>query len=209
MKGFTSRFLIRAAMPLFMLALLLASAPLIPPAAVDTAVSTVSAGSSPGAVAVNQATDKIYVANQGSGTVTVIDGVYNDDAHTSTVSVGSSPDAIAVNPVTDMIYIANSSSDNVTVIDGVSNAVYATVNVGLDSYAIAINPVTDKIYVVGYYDANNIVTVIDGASNTVTATVTLPLSVNFTALLSRFTRICRSRSESPARAWERRCECRT
>jgi YVTN family beta-propeller protein len=162
-------------MPLFMLALLLASAPLIPPAAADTAVSTVSAGSSPGAVAVNQATDKIYVANQGSGTVTVIDGVYNDDAHTATVNVGSSPDAIAINPATDKIYVANSGNGAVTVVDGVYNddAHTSTVSVGSSPDAIAVNPVTDMIYIANSSSDN--VTVIDGVSNAVYATVNVGL----------------------------------
>ena len=51
--------------------------------------TTVSAGFSPMAVAVNPVTNKIYVANfDGSNNVTVIDGATNA---TTTVSVGTEP----------------------------------------------------------------------------------------------------------------------
>jgi YVTN family beta-propeller protein len=66
-------------------------------------------------VAVNPVTDKIYVANNGSNTVTVMDGACNT---TATVTAGTNPSAVAVNPVTDKIYVTNFFSGNVTVIDG-------------------------------------------------------------------------------------------
>jgi YVTN family beta-propeller protein len=62
---------------------------------------------------VNPVTNKIYVVNNGSSNVTVIDGATND---TTTVAAGTSPYAVAVNPVTNKTYVANSGSDNVTVI---------------------------------------------------------------------------------------------
>ena len=75
--------------------------------------TTVAVGSSPGAVAVNSVTNQIYVANNGSNTVTVIDGATNN---TTTVAVGNGPDTVAVNTNTNQIYVANLGSGNVTVI---------------------------------------------------------------------------------------------
>ena len=123
------------------------------------ATSTVSAGTSPQAMAVNPVTDKVYVVNTGSGTVTVIDGATNA---TSTVNVGATPDAVAVNPVTDQVYVANFDSNSVTVIDGATNAT-STVSVGKNPDAVAVNPATDQVYVANF-NSNN-VTVIDGATN--------------------------------------------
>jgi len=40
----------------------------------DTIIGTVPAGTTPSAVAVNEETNKIYVANYGSDSMTVIDG---------------------------------------------------------------------------------------------------------------------------------------
>src|SRR5580693_657449 len=68
----------------------------------QTLVTTISAGSYPVALAVNAATNKIYVANQNSNNVTVIDGAtYN----TNTVLAGAAPGAVAVNSVTNKIYV--------------------------------------------------------------------------------------------------------
>ncbi|HEY6429961.1 MAG TPA: hypothetical protein VIX84_22250, partial [Acidimicrobiales bacterium] len=86
------------------------------PAAADTIVVTVPAGIHPQAVAVNSATDKIYVANGGSGSVTVINGA--TDTVSATLTVGTAPVAVAVNTVTDKIYVANGGSGSVTVING-------------------------------------------------------------------------------------------
>ena len=59
------------------------------------------------------------MANNGSNTVTVIDGATNS---TTTVTVGTEPVSVAVNPVTNKIYVANGNSANVTVIDGATNS---------------------------------------------------------------------------------------
>ena len=92
----------------------------------QTVVATVPAGLSPYAVAVNPATNKIYVPNLGSDSVTVIDGATNN---TATVQVGVRPVAAAVNPVTNKIYVVNYFSATVSVIDGATNNT-TTVTVG-------------------------------------------------------------------------------
>ena len=56
------------------------------------------------AVAVNRLTNKIYAANSGSNTVTIIDGLANS---TSALSVGYAPEVLSLNPVTNKIYVAN------------------------------------------------------------------------------------------------------
>ncbi len=120
-------------------------------------------------------TNKIYAANGGSGTVTVINGATNS---TTTVTTGGIPAAVAINPVSNKIYVANcgvctGGSNIVTVIDGATNAATA-VSAGIDPWDVAVNPVTNKVYV-----SNNAgsVTVIDGATNT-TATLTDPNAIN-------------------------------
>jgi YVTN family beta-propeller protein len=111
---------------------------------VTPAFNTLLAGTRPIAIAVNTVTNKVYVANQDSNNVTVIDGATNT---TTTVAAGSNPSAIAVNSVTNKVYVANQDSNNVTVIDAVSNTVIATVAAGTGPYAIAVNSVTNKVYV--------------------------------------------------------------
>src|ERR1700746_3870449 len=111
------------------------------------AVTTVPVGTTPYAVAVNPVTNRIYVANQGSNNVTVIDGATNT---TTTVTDPNATAAfsVAVNPVTKNIYVANQGSANVTVIDGATNttpaSVSATVAAGTNPVGVAVNPVTNK-----------------------------------------------------------------
>jgi YVTN family beta-propeller protein len=127
----------------------------------------------PLALAVDSATDKIYVANSGSNNVTVIDGA-TDSTTTLTDPNATGPFAVAIDQSTDKIYVLNQA--NVTVIDGTDNSI-ATVMVS-GARAIAVNAVTNKIYVATGSD----ISVIDGATNTIT-TVAVPavqLAVNST-----------------------------
>ncbi|MGH9571487.1 MAG: YncE family protein, partial [Candidatus Angelobacter sp.] len=121
----------------------------------QTVTATIGAGTNPSAVAVNPATNKIYIANRGSNNVTVIDGISNS---VSTVTVGSSPVAVAINPATNQIYVANNVSNDLTVIDGATNST-SLVTVGSGPVAVAVNSATNKIYVAN--SGSNNVTVID------------------------------------------------
>ncbi len=72
------------------------------------------AGTFPYWVTVNPVTNKIYVANINSSTVTVIDGETNSNA--ATVNTGGTPYWIGINPATNRVYVANQAGNNVTVI---------------------------------------------------------------------------------------------
>ena len=139
----------------------------------QTLLTTVTVGSNPGALAINVQTNKIYVVNQYSNNITVIDGATNS---TTTVAVGNMPTALAVNPVSNKIYVANASSNTVTIIDGATNHP-TNVSVGGYPSAIAVNTVTNQVYVTNY--SSDSVTVIDGRTNA-TASVAVghhPLAV--------------------------------
>ena len=94
----------------------------------QTVVATVAVGTNPIAVGVNPTTNKVYVANIGSNTVSVIDGATNSVVATPTV--GTDPRAIGVNLTNGKVYVPNRLSNSVSVIDGASNLVVATVPVG-------------------------------------------------------------------------------
>ncbi|MBP7686434.1 MAG: hypothetical protein KA765_00925 [Thermoflexales bacterium] len=72
------------------------------PARADTVLPPIPTGTNPIAIAVNPVTNKVYVVNQGSSTVTVIDGATNTAA--ATVDVATQAAAIAVNPATNKIW---------------------------------------------------------------------------------------------------------
>ncbi|MFA5457881.1 MAG: YncE family protein, partial [Synergistaceae bacterium] len=136
----------------------------------DSIVSaTVTVGANPDWVAVNPAGTKVYVANYGAGTVSVIDTSSNTVS--ATVTVGTNPIGVAVNPAGTKVYVANYGAGTVSVIDTSSNTVSATVTVGVSPYGVAVNPAGTKVYVAN--SGAGTVSVIDTSSNTVSATVTV------------------------------------
>ncbi len=135
---------------------------------------SIPTGSVPTALAINPATNKIYVVNTQGDTLTVVDGG-NLAAPGTRVIVGTLPVDAAVNPVTNKIYVANSDSKSVSVIDG-ANLAAAPVNVTVDTtpVAIAVNRITNTVYVVNK-DSNS-VSVINGTTNAVANPITVGLA---------------------------------
>ncbi len=115
------------------------------PAYAQTVVATVAVGDFPTGVAVNEKTNRIYVANAGSDTVSVIDGATN--TMISTIAVGDGPFGVAVNEKTNRIYVANAGSDTVSVIDGATDTMITTIPVGIGPTGVAVNEKTNRIYV--------------------------------------------------------------
>jgi YVTN family beta-propeller protein len=133
-------------------------------------ISTIKIGKGgiyPVAVAVNPLTNRIYVANNASNNVSVIDG--STDIVVDVIEVEKEPSAVAVNPVTNKVYVTNWNSQSVSVIDGSTQKILATIDVGMCPGAITINPNTNRIYVANVGSQN--VSVIDGSSNSIVATI--------------------------------------
>jgi YVTN family beta-propeller protein len=128
---------------------------------------SIAVAGTPGAIAVDPVTGQIYVANAGSGSVSVIAG--STEAVVATIPVGTTPTAIAVDSLTNTIYVANSGSGNVSVINGATNTVVATVTVGTSPSAIAVDPLASVVYVAN--SGTNNLSVIPEATNAVSATV--------------------------------------
>src|SRR5919106_1657348 len=123
-------------------------------------------------VAVNPSTKKVYVVNEFSNTVSVIDT--NTDTVKSTtklddITVGKSPVGIAVNPSANWIYVTNLDDGTVSVIDGITKDVIKTLSVGKTPYGIAVNPLSNQIYVTDII--TNMVTVIDGETNEISTKI--------------------------------------
>jgi DNA-binding beta-propeller fold protein YncE len=139
-------------------------------------------GAFPLSVAVNRATDTIYVLNPGTpSTVSVIDGARCNAAHRAgcqrvppTVTVGNAanPDGLAVDEATDTVYVVNTADNTVSVIDGATcNAATTsgcgqtptTVPVGAQNFGyVAVDQTTHLVYVTNGFD--DTVSVIDGST---------------------------------------------
>ena len=125
------------------------------------AVTSVATGQIPCAVAVDAVAKRVYVANYGSDSVTVIDAASDaaSEKVIATVQVGNHPQAVAVDSGAHRAYVANTRDDSVSVIDGTLNRVIATVKTGKAPYAIAVDREMHRAYVATMAGG---VTVIDG-----------------------------------------------
>jgi YVTN family beta-propeller protein len=86
-----------------------------------------------------------YVANNGDGTVSVIDTATRKLV--ATIPVGRGGDGVAVTPDGKRAYVANSGSNTVSVIDAASNKVVGTVQVGNDPHGVAVSPDGTHVYI--------------------------------------------------------------
>src|SRR6266581_3195252 len=137
-------------------------------------VVTVPVGSGPYGVGYNSRNGYVYVANEGSTTVTVINGT----TVVATVPVGSEPGGGAYDSGNGYVYVANSAwfSDSVSVINGTT--VVATIPVGTNPWDVAYHSGNGYVYVANA--GSNNVSVIDGTA--VVATVPVesgPISVGY------------------------------
>jgi YVTN family beta-propeller protein len=119
--------------------------------------------------AVDPVLNRVFLANGGDDTVSVLDG--NTNLVLATVPVGPLPCAIAVNPTSGFVFVANANGNSVSVLNAQTNSVVATVPVGAYPCAIAAMPATNQIYV-GNSGGSDI-SVIDGNTNTVTTTISV------------------------------------
>jgi YVTN family beta-propeller protein len=131
-------------------------------------------GLDPAGIAVTSDGSKVYVANQGSSDVSVIDTATNKVTATVTDSSFSDPIGIAVTPDGSKVYVSNNYTNIVSVIDTGTNKVTGTVTVGNNPIGVAVTPNGNEVYVANA--GSNTVSVIATANNTVTATV--PVGTN-------------------------------
>ena len=132
-----------------------------------TVTETITGFSLPEGLAVTPNGKYVYVANRGSGSVSVISTASNTVK--ATVTVGNGPNDVAVCPNGEYAYVTNYGG-TVSVISTASNIVKVNVTVGGDPIGVAVTPNGEYAYVA---NADGTVSVISTASNTVNATATL------------------------------------
>jgi DNA-binding beta-propeller fold protein YncE len=116
----------------------------------------IAAGLQPVSLAINTATNRIYVAGgQSNGDVTVIDGATRQTAHVA-IPYGqfgfAALSSVAINEATNTIYVTDSMSTNLIVIDGTTNEVSLR-HVPLYSSFVTVNPANNRVYVSNSNDA--------------------------------------------------------
>lgn len=128
-------------------------------ASAETASSLPNTPSAIATYPTNQVRFFAYVANSGSGTVSVIDTI--TDSVVTTLTVGTDPDAIAIEPDDSAVFVANQGSNTISVIDpadiwSATNPVVATISTssglssGADPDALTLTPSGDDLLVAEY-----------------------------------------------------------
>lgn len=131
-------------------------------------VDQFTVGSSPGAVAIDQATDTAVVANTGSNSLSLINlaACASGTCPTSTVSVGTQPTGVAVNSLLDQAIVVNQGDRTLSVVDLATQKVIQTVNLPSAYVPVSVgeNPLTDHALVAN--QETNTVTVVDLSKST-------------------------------------------
>src|SRR5262245_12771149 len=134
---------------------------------------------------------KVYVANQGSNTVTVIDDqrvspmtkahasqtpgaerarvADQDFAVVATIAVGSNPIAVGMSADGTLAYVANLNSNSLSIIDTESDQVIGTVSAGPTPRDVDATP--DGRYLLVVNQSTNSVTVLDASDYSVIGSV--------------------------------------
>ncbi|MGE6552293.1 YncE family protein [Bacillus mycoides] len=120
----------------------------------------------------------IYVANQATSDVSVIDPANN--MIITTIPVDSGPFDVAITPNGLQAYVTCSFGNSVAVINTASNTVSATIPVGNNPRGIAISPNGQRVLVVN--TNSNSVSVINTSNNSLVTTITVGMSPRYIAI---------------------------
>ncbi|TMC76946.1 MAG: YncE family protein [Chloroflexi bacterium] len=124
---------------------LVASVALPHPALAAGIAASWPVGHQPFGVAIDPTDGRVYVANSGGSTVSVVQPA---SGAVSSVVVGSQPGLLALEPVSRRLYVSNSGDQTLSVVNLTTMAVSATV-FGAGGLGVAVNPAVNRIYVAG------------------------------------------------------------
>ena len=116
-------------------------------------------------VSLTHATPVLYIPNNSSNTVSVMDG--STYSVIKTISVGQDPYGVGVSPDGKSVFITNMAADTVSVIDTAANTVINTISVGDSPFGVAVSPDGRYAYVANAEDDN--ISVIDTSGYSVVA----------------------------------------
>lgn len=140
------------------------------PAAALSVLQTIPVGPAPFGV-VQTPDGLLYVSNNGTNTVSVVDPSTLTVA--ATITVGRGPGEIAVDPTANRAYVANFSDRTVSVVDLATRAVVRTLSPG--GLGVAVDPALGRLYAT----SATALTVFDTTSLLPVATLTAPTGTGF------------------------------
>lgn len=129
-------------------------------------IATLAVGSRPTGIDLDPSLGRAFVANSGSGTVSVLDvgrATVND-----TIPVGGIPAGVVVDSAAGEVFVGNQASGEVSVINATSDEVTGTVATG-NASALGLDPWNGDLYVVDANDSR--VIVVDPTNGSILARV--------------------------------------
>jgi YVTN family beta-propeller protein len=141
-----------------------------PTASDNRTIATISVSPDPDAVALDNASNLIFVASCGglsAGAVAVIDADTNTVVRT--IPQSPCPVGVAYVPPSGEVFVTGDGPSTVSVLNGTSASTLALIKVGVDSTGIAYDPADGCLYVAN--SGSNTVSVIDAASRSVLKTI--------------------------------------
>jgi YVTN family beta-propeller protein len=141
--------------------------------ATKTSITEVPVGEHPIAVAVSERTNRTYVANYESSSVSVIDSLTEEKI--ADIAVGPFPESIAILEDFNQIYVAHGGQNGtqVSVIDGSNNSVVKNIFIGQNRIGLAVNDETNELLVGHWNYPSGSLVVINGTTNEVTRRVSI------------------------------------
>ena len=105
----------------------------------------IDVGIEPIAIGIHELTNKVYVANRGSDSISVIAG--DSNTKIKDIPVGNRPVVIGINPLRDKVYVSNFNSANISVISTATDTKIKDISVGDNPSDIAIDEYKNRVYV--------------------------------------------------------------
>lgn len=113
-------------------------------------LASTEVGYGPRSVAINPVTNRLYVANAGTGqpadyTISVLDA--RSMQRITDIPTGQGPVDVAVNPRTNRVYAANSYQERILVFDGATNTPRTPIVTGPGTAGLAVDPSRNTVHV--------------------------------------------------------------
>ncbi len=146
-------------------------------------LADIRVGAEPRGIAIDQLRNRVYVANYGGDSLSVIDGYSNIVIRTIT-SI-TTANGVAYDPVHDLIWVTNYGRDQVTPIDAASLVALQPIEVGDGPWGVAYDQVHDYVYVVNSLEDS--VSVLDAETRGVVTTLSEDFDQPFHAVANQMT----------------------
>lgn len=132
-------------------------------------VATIQVGIGPMGTAINPYNNRVYVVNQQSHTVSVIDRITNTLVTTISTFPGEYPSGAALSPDGTRLYITEHNNNYLTVINTADNSIITSIPIGQNPWGAVVSPDGKLVYVVTGGD--NTITVVNTATNQAIASI--------------------------------------